>query len=126
MLLLAVFMTGILHLNVALAASEGGWMLEGVVLLDPPEAKNTTTSISEGSASRKLMHPKSGDSYQASMTWNAPGAHYKAGDIVEMTISAQIDSYVWNGEDDGYIHEGINYAGDQIYVQSSLWWQLSC
>lgn len=116
LLLAALLMTGIPHGNAALAVSEGGWKLEGVVLLDPPEAKNTTTSVCDGSASRKSVHPDSGDSFQASMSWNAPGAYYKAGDIVEITISAKVDSYVWNGKNDGYIHMGINYPSEQIYA----------
>ena len=44
-------MKGIPHSHVALAASEGGWTLEGLVLIDAPEAKNRMMSISDGSAS---------------------------------------------------------------------------
>ncbi len=115
-LLAVILITNIPHGNVALGASEGGWKLEGVVLLDPPEAKNITTSVSDGSASKKMVDPNSGDSFEASMSWNAPGSYYKAGDIVEITISAQVDSYVWNGKNDGYIHMGINYAGAVLYA----------
>ncbi|MDY0267270.1 MAG: FecR family protein [Methanimicrococcus sp.] len=85
-------------------------------MFDPPDAKNTITSVSDGSASIRTTHPDSGDSFQASMNWNSPDSYYKEGSLVELTLSIRVDSYVWTGKNDGYIHEGINYPRAQIYA----------
>jgi hypothetical protein len=101
----------------AMADTEGTWWLDSIDYQDPNPAKNITTSISEGSAALKVVSPDSGDVFEASMNWTAPGTSYKAGSIVEITIGVQVDNYVWNGEDDGYIHMGLNYMSAQILAR---------
>lgn len=96
------------------AASQGEWWLSSVDLIDANPLNNTTTSISDGSSSLKIVSPDSGDVFEASMRWSTPGTHYKPDDLIEVSISVQVDSYVWNGEDDGYIHMGLNYVSATI------------
>ena len=102
------------------AEGEGVWEYVGVDYIDPPAQQNQTTSISEGYASQRVVSPESGDVYEASVRWTAPGTSYEAGQIVRINISAQIDNYVWNGEDDGYIRMGLNYMSTSIAARIDI------
>jgi hypothetical protein len=102
------------------AEGEGVWEYVGVDYIDPPEGNYQTTSISDGYASQRVVSPESGDVYEASARWTAPGTSYEAGQIVKITISVQIDNYVWNGEDDGYIHMGLNYMSTMIAARIDI------
>lgn len=102
------------------AEGEGIWEYVGVDYIDPPARENQTTSISDGYASQRVVSPESGDVYEASVRWTAPGTSYEAGQIVKISISAQVDNYVWNGEDDGYIHMGLNYMSTYIAARIDI------
>lgn len=98
----------------AVATSDGIWWLDSVDLIDANPQNNTTTSISDGSSSMNVVSPDSGDVFDASAKWTSPATSYTAGGTITIDISAQIDKYVWNGENDGYIHMGLNYMSFHI------------
>lgn len=60
-----------------------------------------------------MVSPGSGDRFSATATWSAPLPVYTPETPVALTIIAKIDDYVWNGKNDGYIHNGLNYVGMQ-------------
>lgn len=93
----------------------GYWELISVDVYERPAEGYSTFSISRGSGT---FHAASeGDSFQASMNWTEPGQRYAAGQTVELTISANIDEYNWHDDEPGYIHQGLNYLGADIYAR---------
>jgi hypothetical protein len=72
-------------------------------------------NISRGSG---LFRAESnGESFQASMTWTEPGQRYAGGQSVDLTISVNIDEYIWDDDEPGYLNQGLNYMGANIYAR---------
>ncbi len=93
----------------------GYWELISVDVYERPAEGYSTFSISRGSGTFNAA--SEGDSFQASMSWTEPGQRYAAGQNIELTISANIDEYNWYDDEPGYIHQGLNYLGADIYAR---------
>lgn len=85
----------------------GYWELISVDVQEAPAERFTTFSIGRGSGSFRIE--SNGESFQASMKWTEPGQRYAAGQRIDLTISTNIDEYVWDDDDPGYINQGLNY-----------------
>lgn len=90
----------------------GYWELISVDIQEAPADRFTSYNISRGNAS--FRNESNGESFQASMTWTEPGQRYAAGENVDLTISVNIDEYIWDDDDPGYINQGLNYMSAQI------------
>lgn len=91
------------------------WVLKGTRKVEPNDVERTTRSLSEGSASFTTVSSTSSDVFTVSYTWTKPQDSYNSGDIVKITVSANIDTYQWHGkQDDPYLHPGLNYMGGSI------------
>lgn len=99
---------------VLIPSIDGYWSLETTRILEAKLNENTTGSIGSGSANISMTSKSTGDTFAAIMNWTAPGSKYHAGDPIEISISASITGYQWNGKNDGYLHLGLNYVGAQI------------
>lgn len=93
---------------------DGYWQLTSTNVLNTTFGDNRGGSVASGSATYNAEAPNVGDSFSASMTWNAPGSKYHAGDPIEIQMNASITGYVWNGKNDGYIHLGLNFMNAQV------------
>ncbi len=93
----------------------GYWELISVDVYERPAEGYSTFRISRGSGTFNAA--SEGDSFQASMNWTEPGQRYAAGQNIELTISANIDEYNWYDDEPGYIHQGLNYLGADIYAR---------
>lgn len=69
-------------------------------------------NISRGSGTFRAE--LNGESFQATMTWTEPGQRYAAGQSVDLTISVNIDEYVWDDDAPGYTNLGLNYMGAAV------------
>ena len=99
---------------------DGYWQLTGTNVLNANFNENRGGSVASGSATFTGVAPNVGDSFSASMTWNAPGSKYHAGDPIEIQLNASITGYVWNGKNDGYLHMGLNYMNAQISARIDM------
>ena len=94
---------------------DGYWELISVDVeeLSPPSSTHTITyNISRGSGTYR--DEVNGESFQASMTWTEPGQRYAGGQSIDLTISVNIDEYIWDDDVPGYINEGLNYMGATV------------
>lgn len=99
---------------VLIPAMDGYWSLSTSRTLKAKLSDGRSGSIGSGSAQLDITSESTGDSFSANMTWNTPRAKIYAGDPIELTISASVSSYSWNGKNDGYLHLGLNYVGASI------------
>ena len=99
-----------------LAQEESGyWELISVDVEErPPQdgVHTVTYNISRGSGTYR--DEVEGESFQASMTWTEPGQRYAGGQSIDLTISVEIDEYVWDDDEPGYINQGLNYMAAGI------------
>lgn len=94
---------------------EYAWVLKGTRKVEPKDTEGTTRSLSEGSASFTTVSSTSPDVFTVSYTWTKPKDSYKAGEVIKISVSANIDTYQWHGKtDDPYLHEGLNYMSGSI------------
>lgn len=97
----------------AQAQEEGGyWELISVDVQEAPAKDIYTYSISRGSGT--VRAESNGESFQASMTWTEPGQRYAARQSIDLTISVNIDEYIWDDDEPGYINQGLNYMSASI------------
>ena len=95
--------------------ADGYWELISVDVYERPAEGYSTFRISQGSGTFNAA--SEGDSFQASMSWTEPGQRYAAGQVIELTISVNIDEYNWYDDEPGYIHQGLNYLQANIYAR---------
>ena len=93
---------------------EGYWSLISTDVVQAVPSPGNTTNITNGSGSINVVSSSSGDVFTSSMTWSKPENRYNGEEEVELTISVKIDTYTWNGKNDGYIHMGLNYMSGNI------------
>ncbi len=97
----------------AQAQEAGGyWELTSVDLEEMLSADFFTYSISNGSGT--VRAESNGESFQASMTWTEPGLRYAGGQRIDLTISVNIDEYIWSDDEPGYLNQGLNYMSASI------------
>ncbi len=87
--------------------NDGYWELISVDVQEAPAERFTAFNIGRGSA--MFRNELNGESFQASMTWTEPGQRYAAGEKIDLTISTNIDEYIWDDDEPGYINQGLNY-----------------
>lgn len=123
------FMLALLALLPAPASPTGGvaladgpsWRLTDVRVIREESEGNHTYSMSDGSATHTMVSPGTGDRFVSTATWTAPKPSYQGGDTVELTLRVAIAEYVWNGDpDSGYIHQGLNFVGDDIHARIDM------
>lgn len=91
-----------------------GWVLIDTIIYDAPDVQGVTKDISSGSASYTQVHDRSGDVFAFSSSWTIPKDSYQAGELVESSLSIQIDQYLWEDDDYPYFHVGLNYMFGEI------------
>ncbi|MBN2027919.1 MAG: zinc-ribbon domain-containing protein [Actinobacteria bacterium] len=118
LLLFLLIMPAVLQLaptGAQASGEEGYWKQTDVTAFPYESTENTEYSISDGSSTYSHSLPDVGDRFQSSATWSSPAATYKGGEKVELTLQVKVDTYVWTGGDEsGYLHLGLNHAGDSI------------
>jgi len=92
--------------------NDGYWELISVDIQEAPSDRFTAYNISRGSA--MFRNELNGESFQASMTWTEPEQRYAAGQSIDLTISVNIDEYIWDDDEPGYINQGLNYMSASI------------
>jgi hypothetical protein len=96
---------------------EGYWLLTATDA-DVRQSDDTHTfAVSDGSATQRIVAPDVGDRFVSTATWSRPNDTYRAGEMVQLTLTVRIVEYVWNGTDDGYIHQGLNSVGDGVLAR---------
>jgi hypothetical protein len=103
--------------RVARAAAGGHWQQTAVDLNAKKSDDTSTYSVSDGSSTLKIVVPDVGDRFASTATWTSPKASYAPGETAELSLHVTVDEYVWNGEDTGYIHQGLNHAGDSVLAR---------
>ncbi len=94
---------------------DGYWDLISVDVYQRPAEGYSTFNLSRGSGTYRAESGE--DSFQATMTWTEPGQRYAAGQNIDLTLSASVDEYNWYDDDPGYIHQGLNYVGADLYAR---------
>ncbi len=110
---MAILMMVIPTSGTAQAQEAGGyWELISVEMEEMSPADYYTYSISRGSGT--VRAESNGESFQASMTWTEPGQRYAGGQSIDLTISVNIDDYIWSDDEPGYLNQGLNYMSASI------------
>lgn len=92
------------------------WFHIKTLTLEGPYVKGRTQSVSDGETSYTDNHAKSGDVFSATTSWTQPKTKYKAGEVVKLTLTANITDYQWYDEEAPYFHPGLNYMNALITV----------
>jgi hypothetical protein len=98
-------------------ADEGYWLMTAVEPWVPGSDDTHTYVASDGVASQTIVAPGVGDRFVSTVTWSRPHDIYRAGEMVQLTLNVKIVEYVWNGTNDGYLHQGLNSVGEQVAVR---------
>jgi hypothetical protein len=110
---MAILMMVIPTSDIAKAQETGGyWELISVDMEEKAPTDFYTYNISRGSGT--VNAESNGESFQASMTWTEPGQRYVGGQRIDLTISVNIDEYIWDEDEPGYINQGLNYMSASI------------
>lgn len=80
------------------AAGEGLWKLVSVDTEQAAADADRTPSIGQSGGTLSVVSADTGDRFKASMNWTAPLQAYGPDDPVEITLTATVDEYVWNGK----------------------------
>jgi hypothetical protein len=100
--------------STAQADAVGHWQQTGTDTSAKQSDETNTYSLGVGSATQTMVSPGTGDRFASTVTWSSPKASYQAGETVELALQVKIDTYVWNGKNDGYLHLGLNSVGDSV------------
>lgn len=91
--------------NPAYSEPAGVWKLDRVEELDPGYGDRVEADVERGFATYK--ESREDEVFGMSFSWTEPKSQYSGGEMVELTIDAAVDSYIYEGSM-GYMGGGIS------------------